>query len=98
MGLYAEPKGNKRKWFNDQASPITHAQDWSTSDYQTGPVLPVAMLNNGYFIALAVLWSKKEYNRVTQGREDAVLGLVSKEILRGVVPGGERLKELKCLS
>ena len=94
MGLYVEPiEGSKKDWFIKNAQPVKAPKpewiDWKAD------VLPVAFMDNGPFQAIAVLWDIREFKRVTYGRPDAVLGVVSKLVLRENVPGGHKLKELK---
>lgn len=93
MELYVEPPGDKRDWWKENARMID--RDAELVDFKYAIDLPCAFLDNGEFFAIAVLWSAAEFKRVLGGRPDAWLGLVRKEILRGVVPGGEKMKELK---
>lgn len=95
MGLYVEPiTGDKPAWWMAHARAQGMRANPAFIDFSATD-LPCAYLNNGAFQAIAVLWSKKEFIRVTSGRPDARLGLVAKDVLRASVPGGMRLKELK---
>ncbi len=95
MGLYVEPiKGSKADWFALNGQLVGSKIDPDYIDW-TGEVLPVAFLDNGAFHAIAVLWDKKEFKRVTDGRPDAILAVATKSVLRYNIPGGHRLKELK---
>ena len=89
MGLYVEV-ADKKAWARKQVCVETPKTVLKTDEY-----LPVAYLDNGAFLALAVAFNKKELERLKNGRPDAAWMLVAKEELRKLVPGGERLKEFK---
>ena len=90
MGLYAEPQ-DKRGWITQYGQPYLGV----TFEATPKDKLPVAFLDNGLFVALAVAFDKQEFQRLVQGRDDAIWFKVSKEEIRKVVPGGEKLKELR---
>jgi hypothetical protein len=102
MGLYIEPPGNKTSWiftYNsagiDIASPRRLQAQWEDLQEAHPNELPVAYLNNGAFVALAVAFNRTEFLRLAAGRPDARWFLVPKSVLRTVVPGGKKIKELQ---
>lgn len=92
MGLYVEV-ADKKAWWVENVLGCASRKPIAT-DFDRD-FLPCAYMDNGAFQAIAVLWNAKEFARVMGGRPDARLGLVAKTILRSVVPGGERMKELR---
>jgi hypothetical protein len=91
MGLYAEPQGDKLEWI--QQFPEME-QGFIQSPFANQAVLPVVCLQQG-FTALGVAYNDREYKRFRQGRSDGRWYLVPKVELRKVVPGGEKMKELR---
>lgn len=93
MGLYCEPQGNKQEWINRVGLPVGSLVLARHFD-EPQDTLPVVLLEQG-FVALGVAYSKSELKRFMQGRQDGIWFLVPKSELRKVVPGGEKMKELR---
>jgi len=85
MGLYAEPTGDKTKWFEE------FGQDWDGVVIPKN-TLPVVHLRQG-FIALGVAYDARELLRFRQGRPDGVWKVFPLALLREVVPGAKKMKE-----
>ena len=61
MGLYLEPQADKREWMNENAEKIRLA---AFQDTPEDKVL-VCMVDNGFFVALAVAFSDAELRAFT---------------------------------
>lgn len=87
MGMYLEVPGEKLAWCKEHGLP-KHLP--TTQDY-----LPVCYLHNGMYDCVALGFNQTEIKRLKAGRPDGAWFLVPKAVLRGVTPGGEKMKELK---
>ncbi len=64
MGLYINPKdSSKEQWLKDRAREVT--QDEFKFEVGTGEV-PLVLVDNGMFTALAVAYSEGEYKEFTR--------------------------------
>ncbi len=88
MGLYVEPAGDKKAWF--EANGTT----WNTGSIPEG-TLPVVMLPNPGFVALGVAYNKAELSRFLHSRPDGIWKVVSKALLRELVPEANKMKEFR---